>query len=66
MTSPIKRIIENTGKSAAIIIETIKNSDFSIGYDAAKGELCDMYEVGIIDPAKVTRSGFKMLVLLQE
>ena len=42
-----------------IIIETIKNSDFSIGYDAAAGELCDMYETGIIDPAKVTRSGLQ-------
>ena len=59
MVSPIRRIIENTGKSAAIIIETIKNSDFSIGYDAAAGELCDMYETGIIDPAKVTRSGLQ-------
>ena len=59
MTSPMKRIIKNTGKSAAIIIETIKNSDFSIGYDASKGELCDMYERGIIDPAKVTRSGIQ-------
>jgi len=59
MISPIKRIIENTGKSAAIIIETVKNSDFSIGYNAALGELCDMYETGIIDPAKVTRSGLQ-------
>lgn len=59
MVSPIKRIIENTGKSAAIIIETVKNSDFSIGYNAALGELCDMYDVGIIDPAKVTRSGLQ-------
>ena len=59
MTSPIKRIIENTGKSAAIIIETIKNSDFSIGYNAASGDLCDMYEVGIIDPAKVTRTALQ-------
>lgn len=59
MTSPIRRIIENTGKSSSIITETIKNSDFDIGYDAANGELCDMFEVGIIDPAKVTRSGIQ-------
>jgi chaperonin GroEL len=30
-----------------------------LGYDAAAGELCDMYETGIIDPAKVTRSGLQ-------
>ena len=59
MTSPIKRIIENTGKSPAIITETVKNSEFSIGYNAAAGSLCDMFEIGIIDPAKVTRSGLQ-------
>ena len=59
MTSPIKRIIENTGKSPAIITETVKNSEFSIGYNAAAGSLCDMFEMGIIDPAKVTRSGLQ-------
>ena len=40
-------------------METIKNSDFSIGYNAGLGDLCDMYETGIIDPAKVTRSGIQ-------
>lgn len=30
-----------------------------MGYDASNGELVDMYERGIIDPAKVTRSGLQ-------
>ena len=59
MTAPLKRIIENTGKTAAIIIEQIKEGDFGLGYDASNGELTDMYERGIIDPAKVTRSGIQ-------
>lgn len=59
LSAPLKRIIENTGANSSILIETIKNSDFNIGYDAAKGELTDMYERGIIDPAKVTRSGLQ-------
>lgn len=59
LTYPLRRIIENTGVTAAIIIEQIKESDFSIGYDASVGELTDMYERGIIDPAKVTRSGLQ-------
>lgn len=59
LTYPLKRIIENTGKNAAIIIEQIKEGEFSLGYDAATGELTDMYERGIIDPAKVTRSGLQ-------
>ena len=36
-----------------------KNSDFSIGYNAATGVIVDMYEAGIIDPAKVTRSALQ-------
>ena len=30
--------------------------DFNFGYNAADGEFIDMFEAGIIDPAKVTRS----------
>jgi chaperonin GroEL len=59
LSSPLRRIIENTGANSSILIETIKNSDFNIGYDAANGEVTDMYERGIIDPAKVTRSGIQ-------
>lgn len=59
LTYPLRRIIENTGVTAAIVIEEIKQSDFSIGYDASVGEITDMYERGIIDPAKVTRSGLQ-------
>jgi chaperonin GroEL len=59
LTYPLRRIIENTGATAAIIIEQIKDSDFCVGYDASVGELTDMYERGIIDPAKVTRSGLQ-------
>lgn len=36
-----------------------KNSDFSIGYNAATGVIVDMYSEGIIDPAKVTRSALQ-------
>lgn len=59
LSYPLRRIIENTGVTASIIIEEIKSSDFSIGYDASNGEIVDMYEAGIIDPAKVTRSALQ-------
>ena len=59
LAAPMKRIIENTGINSSIIIEKIKDQDFSMGYNAAKGRIEDMYEVGIIDPAKVTRSGLQ-------
>nr|P46224.1 RecName: Full=Chaperonin GroEL, chloroplastic; AltName: Full=60 kDa chaperonin; AltName: Full=Chaperonin-60; Short=Cpn60 [Pyrenomonas salina]CAA57124.1 CPN60, RUBISCO small subunit binding protein [Pyrenomonas salina] len=59
LSAPMKRIIENTGISSSIIIEKIKDKDFSIGYNAAQGEIEDMYEIGVIDPAKVTRSAMQ-------
>lgn len=59
LVAPMKRIIENTGINSAIIVEQIKEGDFSMGYDAANGVVTDMFELGIIDPAKVTRSALQ-------
>jgi len=59
LTYPLRRIIENTGVNPAVIIEEIKNSDFNIGYNASTDVIVDMYEEGIIDPAKVTRSALQ-------
>jgi len=56
LSSPIKRIASNAGENGAIIAESIKDSSFEIGYNAATNEFVDMYEAGIIDPTKVTRS----------
>ena len=46
----------NAGKNGAVIVENVKETDFEIGYNAATDEFIDMYNAGIIDPAKVTRS----------
>ena len=56
MSSPLKRIASNAGENGAVIAERVKNESFEIGYNAAKNEYSDMFEAGIIDPAKVTRS----------
>ncbi|WP_017661781.1 chaperonin GroEL [Baaleninema simplex] len=56
LTSPLKRIAENAGQNGAVIAERVKEKDFNVGYNAANGEFVDMFEAGIVDPAKVTRS----------
>ena len=38
------------------VFEKVKEADFEVGYNAANNELVNMFEIGIIDPAKVTRS----------
>lgn len=57
--APLKRISENAGVNGAIITEQVQQNDFEIGYNAAKNIFVNMYEEGIVDPAKVTRSGIQ-------
>nr|YP_010726317.1 60-kDa chaperonin [Hypnea brasiliensis]WCH55423.1 60-kDa chaperonin [Hypnea brasiliensis]WDY84792.1 60-kDa chaperonin [Hypnea brasiliensis] len=56
LVAPLYKIVENAGKNGFVVVEKVKNSDFSIGYNANQDLLLDMYKAGIIDPAKVTRS----------
>jgi chaperonin GroEL len=59
LSAPLKRIAENAGQNGAVIAERVKEKEFNVGYDAAKGEFVDMFEAGIVDPAKVTRSALQ-------
>jgi chaperonin GroEL len=56
ITSPLRRIAQNAGKNSSIILEKISNESFEIGYDASEDRFGNMYDLGIIDPCKVTRS----------
>ena len=59
IVAPLKRIAENAGVNGAVIVEQIKQQNFEIGYNAAKNIFGNMYDLGIVDPAKVTRSGLQ-------
>jgi chaperonin GroEL len=59
LTAPLKRIAENAGQNGAVVAERVKEKDFSTGYNAAKNEYVNMFEAGIVDPAKVTRSALQ-------
>ncbi len=59
ISAPLKRIAENAGQNGAVIAERVKEKDFNVGYNAATGEFVDMFEAGIVDPAKVTRSALQ-------
>jgi len=59
LTAPLSRIAENAGFNGAVIVEQVKAKDFNVGYDAANNQFVDMFEAGIVDPAKVTRSGLQ-------
>nr|YP_010337240.1 chaperonin GroEL [Pseudoerythrocladia kornmannii]QUE28321.1 GroEL [Pseudoerythrocladia kornmannii]UNJ16825.1 chaperonin GroEL [Pseudoerythrocladia kornmannii] len=59
LTTPLKRIASNAGHNGSVIIEKVENSSKSMGYNASNNCITDMYEAGIIDPAKVTRSAMQ-------
>jgi chaperonin GroEL len=60
MRAPLEKIAENAGRNGGLIVEKVlEKSDFKYGYDALLQEFADMVDRGIIDPAKVTRSGIQ-------
>ena len=59
LIAPLKRIAENAGQNGAVIAERVKEKAFNVGYDAATDDFSDMISVGVVDPAKVTRSGLQ-------
>ena len=59
LTAPLMRIAENAGANGAVVAENVKAKPFSEGYNAATGDYVDMLGAGIVDPAKVTRSGLQ-------
>ena len=59
LTAPLKRIAENAGQNGAVIAERVKEKPFDVGYDAANNGFANMFEAGIVDPAKVTRSAMQ-------
>ena len=59
IVAPLRRIAENAGINGPVIVEQVQEQDFEIGYNAAKNTFVNMYEAGIVDPTKVTRSGLQ-------
>ncbi|WP_102412076.1 chaperonin GroEL [Beduinella massiliensis] len=60
LEEPVRQIAANAGIEGSVIVETIKKSRKpGYGFDALKGEYCDMVARGILDPTKVTRSALQ-------
>jgi len=59
LEEPLRQIAANAGLDGSVIVEKVKNSEKGIGFDAAKERYVNMFEAGIIDPAKVTRSALQ-------
>lgn len=59
MESPLRQIVTNAGGEASVVANNVMNGTGNYGFNAATGEYGDMLEMGILDPAKVTRTALQ-------
>ncbi|MDE0927950.1 MAG: chaperonin GroEL [Acidimicrobiales bacterium] len=59
LEAPARLIADNAGLEGAVMVREIENASGSTGLNAATGEMVDLIEAGVIDPAKVTRAGLQ-------
>jgi len=59
LEEPVRYIASNSGHDGGVIADDVKAAKDSVGFDANTGNLVDMFEAGIIDPTKVTRTALQ-------
>ena len=57
--APLRQIVSNAGEESSVIVANVKDGEGSYGFNAATGEFGDMIDMGILDPAKVTRTAIQ-------
>ena len=57
--APLRQIVTNAGEEASVIISKVREGKDAFGFNAANGDYGDMIEMGILDPAKVTRTALQ-------
>ena len=56
---PIITIANNAGAKGEVVVDTVRKEKGAWGYDALNNKFVDMFQAGIVDPAKVTRSALE-------
>ena len=62
LESPLRQIVENAGKDGSVIVQKVKETGKDEGYDAYEDKYVNMFESGIVEPTKVTRSALQNAV----
>ena len=57
--APVERIAKNAGANGSVVVEKLSQMPQGHGYNAATGAYVNMFDTGIIDPVRVTRSAFE-------
>jgi len=59
LEEPCRLIAENSGHDGAVVADEVKSKTGAVGFDANTGQYVDMFQAGIVDPTKVTRSALQ-------
>jgi len=59
MEAPLRQIVANAGGEPSVVVSKVREGEGNFGYNAGNETYGDMMEMGIIDPAKVTRSALQ-------
>jgi chaperonin GroEL len=62
LEAPTRQIAENSAADGGVVVDKMLASAANVGFDAARKEFVDLYEAGIVDPAKVIRLGLENAV----
>jgi chaperonin GroEL len=59
LEAPLRQLVLNAGKEAALVVEKVKGTKGTMGYNVATGEYVDLIKDGVLDPAKVARGALQ-------
>jgi len=59
LEEPVRQIAHNAGLEGSVVVDRLKKEQIGVGFNAATGEWVNMFESGIVDPTKVTRSALQ-------
>lgn len=59
MEAPLRQIVTNAGEEASVVVAKVKEGTGNFGYNAQTGVYGDLVEMGVLDPAKVTRTALQ-------
>ncbi len=62
LEAPLRTIASNAGAEGSIVVERVRTQKGAMGYNAATGQYEDLFQSGIVDPTKVTRSALQNAV----
>jgi len=59
LEEPLRQIVSNAGEEPAVVLQRVVEGEGNFGYNAASGEYGDLVAMGVLDPAKVTRTALQ-------